>query len=58
MKIRQEFTTADPSQHNGVAERQIAITEAVGLAARIQAAAKCLNEVCPRGESLCLLVTH
>ena len=52
MKIRQEFTTADPPQYNGVAERQIAIIEAAGLAARIQAAAKCPNEVCPRGESL------
>ena len=52
MKIRQEFTTADPPQYNGVAERQIAIIEAAGLAARIQAAAKYPNEVCPRGESL------
>ena len=52
MKIRQEFTTDDPPQYNGVAERQIAIIEAAGHAARIQAAAKCPNEVCPRGESL------
>ena len=51
-KIRQEFTTADSPQYNGVAERQIAIIEAAGLAARIQAAAKYPNEVFPRGESL------
>ena len=52
-KIRQEFTMiADSPQDNGVAERQIAIIEAAGLAARIQAAAKYLNEVFPRGESL------
>ena len=48
----QEFTTADPPQYNGVAERQIAIVEAAGLASRIQAAAKYPNEVCPRGGSL------
>ena len=39
-KIRQEFATADSPQYNGVAERQIAIIEAAGLAARNQAAAK------------------
>ena len=43
-KIRQEFTAADSPQYNGVAERQIAIIEAAGLAARIQAAAKYPNE--------------
>ena len=51
-KIRQEFTTADSPQYNGVAERQIAIIEAADLAARIQAAAKYSNEVFPHGESL------
>ena len=51
-KIRQEFTTADSPQHNGVAERQVAIIEAAGLAARVQAAAKNPNKVLPRGESL------
>ena len=51
-KIRQEFTTADSPQYNGVAERQIAIIEAAGLAARIQAAAKYPNESFSRGESL------
>ena len=34
-KIRQEFTTVDSPQYNGVAERQMAITEAAALAARI-----------------------
>ena len=51
-KIRQELTTADSPQYNVVPERQIAIIEAAGLAARIQAAAKYPNEVFPRGESL------
>ena len=51
-KIRQEFTTTDSPQYNGVAERQNAIIEAAGLAGRIQAAAKYPNEVLPRGESL------
>ena len=51
-KIRQEFTTADFPQYNGVAERQIAIIEAAGLAARIQAVAKYPNDVFPRGERL------
>ena len=39
-KIRQDFTTADSPQYNGVAKRQIAIIEAASLAARIQAGAK------------------
>ena len=34
--IRREFTTASSPQYNGVAERQIAVIEAAGLAARIQ----------------------
>ena len=50
-KIMQEFTTADSPQYNRVAERQITIIEAAGLASRIQAAAKYPNEVCPRGGS-------
>ena len=50
--IRQEFTTADCPQYNGVAERQIAMIEAGCHAGRIQAAAKYPNEVLPRGESL------
>ena len=62
-KIRQELTTVDSPQYNGVAERQIGIIEAAGLATRIQAAAKYPNEVFPRGEScgsskLIGLVTH
>ena len=51
-KIRQEFTTADFPQYNGVAQRQIAIIEAAGLATRIQAAARYPNEIFPCGESL------
>ena len=51
-KIRQEFTTADSPQYNGVAERQTAIIEAASLAARIQTVAKYPNENFPRGESL------
>ena len=51
-KTRQEFTTADSPQYNGVAERQIAIIEAGGLAARIQAAAKYPTSFFPLGESL------
>ena len=51
-KTRQEFTTADSPQYNGVAERQITIIEAAGLAARIEAAAKYPNGVFPRGKSL------
>ena len=51
-KIAQEYTTADSPQYNGVAERQIAIIEAAGLAAGIQAAAKYPNEGFSRGERL------
>ena len=51
-KTRQVFTTADSPQYNGVAERQIAIIETAGLAARIQAAAKYPSKVLPLGESL------
>ena len=47
-KIRQDFTTADSPGCNDVAERQIAVIEAAGLAARIQAAAKYPNEMFPR----------
>ena len=43
-----------PIPHNTTVllEHQIATIEAAGLAARIQAAAKYLNKVFPRGESL------
>ena len=44
-RIRQELVTADSLQHNGVAERQIAIIEAAGLVARLQAAVKYPNEL-------------
>ena len=57
-KIRQKLTKADSPQYNGVAERQIAIIEAAGLAARIQAAVKYPNEVCPHGESFWAEPTH
>ena len=39
-KIKQAIRTAGSPQYNGVAEREIAIIEAAGLPARIQAAAK------------------
>ena len=57
-KIRQEFTTANSPQYNGVAERQIAIIDAADLAARTQAAAKYPNEVLPRGETLWAVQAH
>ena len=34
--IRQDFTTRDRPEFNGVAERRIAMIEAAGLAAQIQ----------------------
>ena len=48
----------DSPQYNGVAERQIAIIEAAGLAARIQAAAKYPNAVFPCGEILWVEQAH
>ena len=51
-RIRQNFTTAHSPQYNSVAERQIAIIETVGLAVKIQTAAKYPSEVFPHGESL------
>ena len=51
-KIRQEFTTDDSPRYDGVAERQITTIEVTSLATWIQAAAKCLNDVFPHGESL------
>ena len=57
-KVGQEFTTADSPQYNGVAERQITIIEAAGLAARIQAATKYHNEIFPRGENLWVEQAH
>ena len=47
-----EFMTADSSQYNDVAERQMAVIEAAGLAARIQPAAKYPNEIFLRGKRL------
>ena len=40
-----------PPQYDGVSERHIAIIEAAGLAARIQAASEYPDEVFTRGES-------
>ena len=51
-RIKQEFTTADSPEYNGVAERQIGIIEAAGLAARIQAEELYPNENFPRGENM------
>ena len=36
-KIRQEFTTSDTPEYNGVAERQIGIIESADITAKIQA---------------------
>ena len=36
-KIKQEFTTADIPEYNGVAERGLVMIEPTALAARIQA---------------------
>ena len=57
-KTRQEFTTAGSPQYNGVSERQLAIIEAAGLAARVQAAAKYPNGVFALGESLWVEQAH
>ena len=51
-KSGKTLTTVDSPQYTGVAERQIAIIEAAGLAARLKAVAKYPNEMFPRGESL------
>ena len=48
--IKQEFTTVDTPELNGVAERQIAIKETGGLAARIQAFGRYSKEAFPKGE--------
>ena len=51
-KIKQELTTADTPELNGVAERQITTIEATGLAARVQASGWYAKEAFPKGESL------
>ena len=50
--IRQEFTTRDRPEFNGVAERRIAMIEAAGLAAQIQARQLFSDFKIPRGDSL------
>ena len=53
-KIRQELTTADSPKYNGVAERQITIIEAAGLAARVQASSQLPQRGCfARREFVC-----
>ena len=47
---RQEFTTADSPEFNGVAERRIAMVESAGLAAHLQAIAE--NPGAPKGASM------
>ena len=51
-KIKQEFTTADSPEYNGVAERGLAMIESVGLAARIQASELFPGYIVPEGASL------
>ena len=51
-RIRQEFTTADSPQLNGVAERGIALIESAGKAAAIQAGIMFPSMGVPSGDSL------
>ena len=48
-KIKQENTTADSPEFNGVVERALGITETAGLAARIQASELYPNDSVPSG---------
>ena len=48
--IRQEFTTADSPEFNGVAERRTAMVESAGLVAHLQAIAE--NAGAPKGVSM------
>ena len=48
--IRQEFTTGDSPEFNGVAERRIAMVESAGLPAHLQAIAE--NSGAPKGVSM------
>ena len=50
--IRQEFTTADSPEFNGVAERGLAMIESAALAARIQAPELFPGFNVPEGPSL------
>ena len=51
-KIKQEFTTADSPEYNGVAERGLAMIESAALAARIQASESFPGNSIPEGASL------
>ena len=51
-KIKQEFTTADSPEYNGVAERGLAMIESAALAARIQASKLFPGCSIPEGASL------
>ena len=51
-KIKQEFTTADNPEYNGVAERGLAMIESGALAARIQASELFPGYSIPEGASL------
>ena len=50
--IKQEFTTADSPEYNGVAERGLAMIESAALAARIQASELFPGYSIPEGPSL------
>ena len=51
-KIKQEFTTADRTEFNGVAERGLAMIESAALGARIQASELFPGYSIPEGASL------
>ena len=51
-RIKQQFTTPDTPQYNGVAERGLALIETYQQAARIQAAALYPTGDVPKTESL------
>ena len=51
-KIKQEFTTADSPEYNGVAERELAMIESAALAARTQASELFPGYSIPEGASL------
>ena len=51
-KIKQEFTTADSPEYNGVAERGLDMIKSAALAARIQASELFPGDSIPEGASL------
>ena len=51
-KIKQEFTTADSPEYNGVAERGLAMIASTALAARIQPSEWLPGYITPEGASL------